>query len=265
MKKITLALIFILSLAFTFLGIGLVQAEDIRYQQENSAINNYKKESGLTGNLRVDQFSGAASYVLNLDIPKGRNGFQPSLNLFYNSHDRSFDSWVGQGWSMDLGYVARSTRKGVNNLYTGDEFTLFLNGKSYDLVLIDANENLYGAKMEGDYLHIQFDEVNNKWLVIDTLGAKYYFGQTVNTRQDSGELVYKWMLDQVIDTNDNYYRLSYFKRLGQIYPQNIYYTGHDEDDGPMEIIFNLEARADSVTSYQSQYNRYSGGKSAQAF
>src|SRR3989344_1934705 len=232
--------------------------EEGAYQQEKSAFNNYKKEAGLTGTLRVDQFSGAASYNLGLDIPAGRNGLNSSFLLAYNSHDKSNDSWVGQGWGLDFGFIQRSTKKGVNNLYVSNEFTLSLGGQSADLILVDEENHLYAPKQESAFLKIQYLPDSSSWLVTDTQGTKYYFGQTAESRQDDSAdqnniKIFKWQLDNVLDTNDNFYRLTYQKREGQIYPQNIYYTGHGETEGPMEIDFNLEERPDAFTSYQTQF------------
>src|SRR3989339_1375955 len=130
MKKTAIVFLSILVI-FAFLGSrALAQEEPAGYQQETSAYNNFKKDKGLSGDLRIDQFSGAAVYNYALTAPQGRNGLQPSLNLYYNSHNRSIDSWVGQGWSLSLGAITRSTRKGSDQLYTGSEFSLFLNGSS---------------------------------------------------------------------------------------------------------------------------------------
>ena len=235
----------------------LDEGEGGAYNQEKSADNSAKKIAGLTGNLRVDQFSGAASYNLGLDIPAGRNGMQPSLNLFYNSHDRSNDSWVGQGWNLDFGYIQRSTKHGTNNLYNSNEFTLSLGGSSAELIEVDEAGHLYAPKEESNYLKIQYVPESSSWLITDNMGVKYYFGQTAVSRQDDPAdqaRIYKWRLDRVEDTNGNYYSLDYHKENGAIYPFHIYYTGHGEADGPMEIDFILEERGqDNATSYQSQF------------
>ncbi|MBU1131529.1 hypothetical protein KJ840_05355, partial [Patescibacteria group bacterium] len=234
---------------------GLDDETSVPYQQEQSAYNNFKKEAGLSGALRVDNFSGAAVYNLNLQIPQGRQGFQPALNLYYNSHDKSPGSWVGQGWSLDLGYIKRSSRRGTNHLYDSDEYTLFLNNKSYDLISLGSN--IYGARVESDYLKIEYVPSTESWLVTDTLGNKYYLGQTQASRQDNQDhsKTYKWLLDKVIDPNDNYYRIEYQKDNNQIYPQSIYYTGYGSTDGPMQIIFNLADRGtdDYFFSYEPQF------------
>ncbi|HLD27479.1 MAG TPA: toxin TcdB middle/N-terminal domain-containing protein, partial [Patescibacteria group bacterium] len=256
MKKTAIVFLSILVI-FAFLGSrALAQEEPAGYQQETSAYNNFKKDKGLSGDLRIDQFSGAAVYNYALTAPQGRNGLQPSLNLYYNSHNRSIDSWVGQGWSLSLGAITRSTRKGSDQLYTGSEFSLFLNGSSCDLALIDQQNQQYGCKAEAAFNKVEYDSQNNYWIVTDTLGVKYYFGQVNGSRQDSVDhsLVYQWLLDKVTDTNGNFYRIEYFKNQGQIYPASIYYTGHDQTDGPMVIEFNLETRTDETTSYASQFS-----------
>ncbi|MFA6304130.1 MAG: SpvB/TcaC N-terminal domain-containing protein [Patescibacteria group bacterium] len=227
------------------------------YQQEKSADNSSKKSAGLTGNLRVDQFSGAASYNIGLDIPAGRAGLNPSLLLAYNSHDKSNDSWVGQGWNLELGSITRSTKRGTNNLYTGNEFTISLGGQSADLIEVDANNHLFAPKEENSYLKIQYLTDTSSWLVIDTNGIKYYFGQSSESRQDNPAdqtKIFKWQLDKVQDTNDNFYRLEHTKVDGAIYPSKIIYTGNGGSDGVMEVLFNLEERGEDIsTSYQTQF------------
>ncbi|MDP2586866.1 MAG: SpvB/TcaC N-terminal domain-containing protein, partial [Candidatus Komeilibacteria bacterium] len=227
------------------------------YQQEKSANNSFKKQAGLTGQLRVDQFSGAASYNIGLEAPAGRNGLNPSLLLAYNSHDKSGDSWVGQGWSLPLGSISRTSKRGTNNLYTSNEFTLFLGGSAKEIIEIDADNRLYAPKEESDFLQIQYLPDSSSWLVTDTQGIKYYFGQSVDSRHndpDDQDKIYSWKLDKVVDTNENFYRVEYLKREGAIYPARFVYTGHGQTDGPMEILFNLEERGDDVTtSYQTQF------------
>ncbi|MFA6304855.1 MAG: SpvB/TcaC N-terminal domain-containing protein, partial [Patescibacteria group bacterium] len=235
----------------------LAMAQEVPgYQQEKSADNSFKNEAGLTGQMRVDQFSGAASYNIGLEVSPGRSGLNPSLSLFYNSNDKSNDSWVGQGWSLPLGNIQRTSRRGTNNLYTSNEFSLFLNGQSKEIIEIDANNHIFAPKEESDFLKIQYITQSSSWQVTDTMGVKYYFGQTASSRQDDPAdqtRIYKWQLDKVEDTNANFYTLSYAKISGQIYPAAINYTGNNASAGPMDITFNLEDRGDDFVSYQTQF------------
>ncbi|MBU1037162.1 VCBS repeat-containing protein [Patescibacteria group bacterium] len=226
------------------------------YQAEQTSLNNFKKEAGLTGSLRVDNFTGAAVYHYGLEVPAGRNNFSPQIALSYNSHDQSQGSWAGIGWSMNVDFIGRSANYGTDRLYTEGDFVLYLNGKSYDLVLLDGEQNLYGAETENDYLKINYDEQEKSWTVVDTLGTKYYFGSDVDSRQDDpndADKIYKWFLEEAVDTNDNFYRFEYLNDQEQLYPSKIVYTGYQTADGPMETLFTYEERDDDLISYQSHF------------
>ena len=78
--------------------------------------------------------------------------------------------------------------------------------------------------------NLQYTFSNNTWSVIDKNGLTYEFGVASTSRQEdpagTGK-TYKWMLQKVIDINDNYVSYSYVSHRGQIYPSNISYTNHD--------------------------------------
>ncbi len=89
-------------------------------------------------------FSGAATYNYPIELPPGRNGLQPSLNLSYNS--RRMDGilgwidadWVGLGWSLDTMAIARDnphiTQNGLDFKFDfNPTFTLLMNGTGYEL------------------------------------------------------------------------------------------------------------------------------------
>jgi len=110
-----------------FTDFGLANAPDVQSYLPN-----------LEG-FQTDLYSGAAGYSYGLQAPPGRGGLTPRLALSYSS--ASVDnlnsdlqvSYVGAGWGMDTGYVARNTR---NTFQTGDDFySIVLNGAGYDLVL----------------------------------------------------------------------------------------------------------------------------------
>jgi uncharacterized repeat protein (TIGR01451 family) len=88
--------------------------------------------------FQVSSFTGAASYAYPFDVPAGPAGIKPSLSLSYSSaatdgvsgeRVKQQASWVGKGWSLDTGSVAR------NKLPNGDAtYALILDGQSYTLV-----------------------------------------------------------------------------------------------------------------------------------
>jgi hypothetical protein len=61
--------------------------------------------------------------------------------------------------------------------------------------------------------------------------------------------IYKWMLQEIRDTNNNYVRYVYTKDSGQIYPSQIVYTGNGGADGIFEIDFSKTSNTDTPTNY----------------
>ena len=66
----------------------------------------------IGGAVHADPFTGLASTSVPLDLPTGRNGIQPNLNLVYSSSNGN--GWVGMGWKLELGSIQRNTRFGLD-------------------------------------------------------------------------------------------------------------------------------------------------------
>jgi hypothetical protein len=106
---------------------------------------NYAMTSGWLlsfTDAQVSTFDGALSYDYQLEVPEGRGGLTPDLNLNYNS--RRVDGlltwiqtdWVGLGWSLDSMYVVRTKFEnygGDRHPGWGNEYALVYNGVSYKL------------------------------------------------------------------------------------------------------------------------------------
>lgn len=103
---------------------------------------------------------------------------------------------------------------------------------------------------EGDFR--EYEYVNrNYWKVTDKNGTVYTFGQTTGARQNdpnNASSTFKWMLEEIRDTNDNYITFEYHKDNGQIYPETITYTGNGSTDGPFEVTFARSYNPDIATS-----------------
>jgi RHS repeat-associated protein len=92
-----------------------------------------------------DLFSGAATYSYPIQVPAGRNGLQPNVVLSYNGRridmlkemENEEGGPVALGWSLGGSDVeiTRFHKFGSvsGNLELKDEFSLVLNGASYDL------------------------------------------------------------------------------------------------------------------------------------
>ena len=150
---------------------------------------------------------------------------------------------------------ANIIRQGINKtgkdkLYTSDNFYSSISGE-----LVSNGTNSYTARYD-DGSSLKYSLSNNIWTVTDKNGNTYKFGMTSASRQDDSSdstKVFKWMLEETRDTNNNFIRYEYFKDSGQIYPSKIFYTGNGTIDGVFEVEFGREIRSDVLTSYKSAF------------
>jgi hypothetical protein len=112
-----------------------------------------------------------------------------------------------------------------------------------------------GSKIDnGEFL--KYSLSSNVWAVTDKKGTVYKFGTNAAERQDDpndSTHVYKWMLQEVRDTNNNYIKYEYSKDGGQIYPYKITYTGNNTTDGIFVIEFLKNSRSDVIKSYKTGF------------
>ncbi|MEI7619940.1 MAG: SpvB/TcaC N-terminal domain-containing protein, partial [Candidatus Falkowbacteria bacterium] len=200
--------------------------------------------------LEPNQNNGALVFVYPLTVVPGRNGLQPDLKLSYNSQQKDDDNVFGHGWSLNIPYIERINKKGTDQLYTQDYFSSSLSGE-----LASTSAGIYAAKFEnGDFLNYSFS--NNQWLVKDKSGKQYKFGYASGSRLDdpnNSDNVYRWLLEEVRDTNNNYIKYTYYKDGDQIYPSQITYTGHDTSDGIFTVNFERSSRTDVNKNYKSAF------------
>lgn len=198
--------------------------------------------SNASPSIETDDFTGSATYSVQIPVPPARGGIQPNLSLTYSSIRRNHNSWVGLGWELDIGSIARlpapvthQHNTGIVDYgATGKAFQVRLGGQSEELTLVQedvkggdygitsvAGEriDLYQAKVESAftyYLHrYQMDgnlyAKDLGWVGIDKSGVRYLFGQTSNSQAgplqddstpDKNE-IQQWMLDEIRDVNGN--------------------------------------------------------------
>lgn len=190
-------------------------------------------------------YTGAAAYRLPISVPPGRKGMQPKLSLSYNSY--SGNGWIGEGWSLDLGSIRRSTKRGLD--YSADEYVS--NGSEL-ISRSDWGDNYYGAKIEGAFSKYHYNNTTGGWEVTTKAGMKYYYGTTSDSRQENAYGISKWCFDKAVDTNGNYMTVAYVKDSGQIYPSQIDYTGNDGLSTTKYVQFTLENRTDVTVSYATK-------------
>ncbi len=194
-----------------------------------------------------DPVTGSLVYKYPITIPPGRNMLQPDVNLLYSSQPDDEVSILGYGWNLDIPYIQRINKFGTNNLYFQNYFYSSVDGE-----LRSTSSVNYSAKTDsGAFNRYVFSTSTSKWVMTDKFGTKYTFGSSSSTRQDNpsnSTQVFKWMLEEVRDTNNNYIKYEYTKSLGQIYPSRIVYTGNGVTDGNFEILFNKSTKSAIATS-----------------
>ncbi len=163
----------------------------------------------------VNMHSGSAVFSYPIELPPGPGGFQPKVELTYNSgsvdemkNKRDMGSWVGIGWSLYLGRISYDL---TTKLYTLD-----LNGGSYDLV--STNQTDYHTKPEQNF-KINKSTNNTTWELLDREGIYYRFGGTIDSLQYVYDNVtlstqnYRWDLSLMIDANNNTANVTYARDL----------------------------------------------------
>ena len=195
-----------------------------------------------------DMLTGAFGHAIPITVPPGRKGIQPALALNYRSSNPN--SWVGLGFSLNPGYIVRSTRLGPPKyIDTQDTFYFITDAGATELVwLID---NLYQAKVESSFTKF-FKEADDSWRAVAKDGSSLRFGQTTDSKETSQQGTFAWYLTKVIDTNANFIEYRYSKDQGKSYLSRIDYTGNEIGLTPTNSIeFFLEPKDDLSSSYIS--------------
>src|SRR5208282_1413862 len=204
---------------------------------------------------QVNGKTGALTEVIPLDIPPGRNGLQPNLSLDYNSQNTDQDGIVGYGWTVSIPYIVRLNKTGSQNMYSNTQY--FSSSIDGELATTTSNYTFRPRVDDsGSFDLYSFATSTNTWTVYDKNGTEYLYGASDQSRLESTStpvMVYKWMLEKVIDTNGNYVRYVYNKDENQIYPYEVIYTGNRLTDGPMTITFATSTRPDKVMSFKGGF------------
>jgi RHS repeat-associated protein len=198
---------------------------------------------------KIEDSTGALKESVLLDIPQGRSGLSPDLRLEYNSQNLLNDNIAGYGWSLSIPFIERDNKTGTQDMYSSDYFRSSLGGD-----LASTAGGYYKHRIE-DGRFIEYTLSGDIWSAYDKSGVKYTFGKSESARvATSGPArIYKWMLEEVRDTDDNFITYKYTKDAGQVYVSNISYTGNGVSEGVFDIDFEYETRADTVISYKPAF------------
>jgi hypothetical protein len=195
-----------------------------------------------------DMFTGAFSHSIPISVPPGRKEMQPKLQLTYRSSNPN--SWVGMGFSLNPGYIVRSTKLGLPS-YNDEQDRFYFVTDAGSVEMLHLIDNLYQAKIESNFT--KFFKDGDAWRVVQKDGMVLKFGQTDSSREVSNKGTFSWYVTEVADTNGNYVEYGYVKDKGKVYLSYIDYTGNKNVglSGENRIEFYLEGRSDISSSYIS--------------
>jgi len=141
--------------------------------------------AGLLQAPEANLFTGGLTQAVPIRIPPGRKMATPNLNLVYSSGGGA--GFYGEGWTLPVGTVERSTKWGVPRC-TGDatdEFVLSLNGAAIELVRFSASGStvVYRPRTDQSFLEAVRDTSADTWQVFDRSGMRYKLGFTAESRR----------------------------------------------------------------------------------
>ncbi len=213
---------------------------------QSGSVSESNSETNISRPNVIDS-TGALHYEYPLLMPSGRKGLFPALSISYDSSN-SGDTIFGRGWNINIPFIQRQNKRGIDKLYTENHFVSSLDGE-----LIDQGGGIYTPRTEnGSFLRYQYS--GDTWTVTDKEGVQYVFGTTTQARQldvNNSSKIYTWMLETITDSNNNAIAFTYYKDAGQIYPSTI------SQDSIVTVIFNRSATYGTVT-YASAFGVNTG-------
>jgi hypothetical protein len=113
---------------------------------DDQLFRNTKEDFSPHPYVQPDLSTGAFTYSRPITIPPGRNGMQPDIKLTYNSAGSRQDSIVGHGWSLNIPYIERLNKNGVDKLFNQDlSHSFFYSSLSGELLPISTTTAVSGS------------------------------------------------------------------------------------------------------------------------
>ena len=217
--------------------VGNVFADDFKPYLHNPVVPQHPQIK-LYGEYSTNIYSGIASYSYMIDTPKGVNGLEPTIGIYYTSEAMKSQSVLGSGWSMNYNYIYRDINATPDDI-NDDFYILYLDGNVYELVYSNGE---YKSKV--DYYY-RIQNFSNYWIVTLQDGTQHRFGYNSDSRLDSSRgYTIKWAQDLVTDTHGNTISYNYTKNpypedVGSQYLSRIVYNS----DGLRTVDFTYESNA----------------------
>jgi len=204
---------------------------------------------GIGETFSADLFTGTGNFAVPLDIPEGRNGFQPELSLTYSTGNGNGP--FGLGWDLAVPDVSRKTAKGVPRYRDGGDGDTFVLSGGDDLVAVAASPadvTSFRPRIEDRFARI--DRVRSgdtdHWEVRTRDGLVNHYGGRLPDSDDVAVVadpadrtkVFRWKLCETTDPFENRIEYDYLRDTGsqgrrawdQLYLRRIRYVDHGRGD-----------------------------------
>lgn len=247
------------------------------FSQNNKNATTIEIKPGiLSGQLGVSG-SGAATYILPIEVPQGRNGMTPSVALNYNS--QSGDGILGQGWMISgWSYISRVPETKYHDGITQSNGAVDFMADGFDLDgnrLIKVANNEYRTEIDGISRIKSFNvgkSMNSLGgFTVETKGGlKKYYGSMPDGSNDNGNQVWgafsnpaiRYHLVKEEDQQGNYIAYTYLRsatemQFGELYLDEIRYTGKNGGNSPYySIKFEYDNSLLASEYYKTSYFQY---------
>ena len=131
--------------------------------------------------FKIDENTGAAQLTYPIAIPPGRNGLQPDVDLSYNSQNSQLGSIFGEGWSVNIPYIQRLNKNGVDELYSSSTPSYFMSSFDGEFATTSVSGSYIARTENGTF--DKYTLTNNQWTMTDKNGTQYVFGSTSDSSQ----------------------------------------------------------------------------------
>ncbi|MBX3024857.1 VCBS repeat-containing protein [bacterium] len=190
--------------------------------------------TGLAQAPEANLFTGSLTTGIALEVPPGRGGMTPQLQLQYSSGGGA--GAFGHGWDVPLGRIERSTTWGTprcSGAHT-DEFVLVLPSGAAELVRESPGSAYFRPKVEEAWVRAELQAADNSWRVVDRSGRTYTFGDVDSARVATStpatllgqtgtrcDFTAVWALTRIEDANGNRIDLTWSKVFNTLYPATV--------------------------------------------
>lgn len=205
---------------------------------------------GIGEKFSPDLFTGTGNLSVPLDLPPGRNGFQPTLSLDYSTGNGNGP--CGLGFALAIPSITRKTHP----VPRGDASDIFILSGSEDLVPVAANgaRQEYRPRTEGLFARIaRVSGAADHWEVatkdgwVSTYGDDAAGGMSTVADPDdptNPQRIFEWKLSQTRDPFGNLITYEYrrdrmqaqARHWDQNYIKRIRYADYDVGNGTQFLV-----------------------------